>query len=228
MSGLVGIIGAMDCEISELISNMVEVEKVVLSGSTFYKGRLANKDVVVVKSGVGKVFASIATQTLILYFGARIIINIGVAGSVSGLKIGDIALSTGVVQHDMDTSALGDEKGLISGINKVVLEADGELLSVVESALKDLGFNYQKGIIASGDIFVADRALKESIRLNFNALCAEMEGASIGQTAYVNNIPFVVIRSISDDGEHQVEFIEFAKSSAKRASLVLIKTLDMI
>lgn len=228
MSGLVGIIGAMDCEISELLANMTAVEEYKLSGSVFYKGVLAGKDVVVVKSGVGKVFASIATQTLILYFGARRIINIGVAGSVSNLKIGDIALSTGVVQHDMDTTAVGDEKGLISGINKVVLDADSTLIEKVETALTDLGFNYQKGIIASGDIFVADSALKESIRVNFSALCAEMEGASVGQTAYVNNIPFVVIRSISDDGEHQVEFFEFAKSSAKRASEVLIKTLSIL
>ena len=228
MSSLVGIIGAMDCEISELISNMTNVEEFALSGSVFYKGRLANKDVVVVKSGVGKVFASIATQTLILYFGARLIINVGVAGSVSDLKIGDIAVSTGVVQHDMDTSALGDEKGLISGINKVVIEADEELVSTVQNALADLGFNYKTGIVASGDQFIATKEEKARIHGEFNALCAEMEGASVGQTAYVNNVPFIVIRSISDDGEHQVEFFEFAKSSAKKASLVLIKTLDMI
>ena len=225
---LIGIIGAMDCEISELVSNMQEVEEYKLSGAVFYKGILARREVIVVKSGVGKVFASIATQTLILYFGAKIIINIGVAGSVSDLKIGDIVLSSGVVQHDMDTSAIGDEKGLISGINKVVIEADKDLISTVQNALADLGFNYKTGIVASGDQFIATKEEKARIHNEFNALCAEMEGASVGQTAYVNNVPFIVIRSISDDGEHQVEFFEFAKSSAKRASLVLIKTLDML
>ena len=220
----IGIIGAMDCEIAEIKSSMSNVTEETVSGMTFYCGQLFNKDVVLVKCGVGKVFAGIATEVLIIKFGATHVINIGVAGSVTtSLKIGDIVASSAVVQHDMNTSAIGDPIGLVSGVNKIFFDADDMLISGAINAGKKFGYNTTKGIVASGDLFVAKASAKKYIADNFNAVCAEMEGAAVGQVAFINEVPFVVIRSISDDGDtsHQVEFARFAVESAIKAGNVV-------
>ena len=227
----IGIIGAMDCEIAEIKSSMSLVKEKVISGMTFYSGQLHGKDVVLVKCGVGKVFASIATEVLIITFGVTHIINIGVAGSVTtSLKIGDIVVSSAVVQHDMNTSAIGDPVGLVSGVNKIYFDADPSLVDCAVSSGEKFGYNVCKGIVASGDLFVAKESTKKYITENFNAVCAEMEGAAVGQVAFVNEVPFVVIRSISDDGDesHQIEFAIFATQSAIKAGHVvkeMIKSL---
>lgn len=227
MKHIVGIIGAMDCEINEILLSMKGIKPCEFSGMTFYKGKIGKTKVVLVKSGVGKVFASIATQTLILNFGVTMVINTGVAGSISHAKIGDIVIASAVVQHDMDTSALGDPLGLISGINKVFFKTDAYMQGRAVKSAEALGMNAVIGVIASGDQFICKDADKQFIRDNFGALCVEMEGAPIGQVAYVNGVPFTVLRSISDDGqsEHKVEFATFAKESAKKVSALLIKML---
>ena len=228
MKGIVGIIGAMDCEIEEILSSMTKVKPVEVSGMTFYKGKIGKTKVVLVKSGVGKVFASIATQTLILKFGVTMVINTGVAGSVSDAVVGDIVIASKVVYHDMDTSALGDPVGLISGINKVFLNADAYMQGKALKCATDLGFNAKIGVVASGDQFITSDSDKNYIKDTFGALCVEMEGTAIGHTAYINGIPFIVLRSISDDGksEHRVEFATFAKSSAEKVAKLLLSMLS--
>ncbi len=220
----IGIIGAMDCEIAEIKNSMSSITEQTVSDMTFYCGKLYSKDVVLVKCGVGKVFAGIATEVLIIKFGATHVINIGVAGSVTtSLKIGDIVVSSAVVQHDMNTSAIGDPVGLVSGVNKIFFDADNTLVDSAVICGKKFSYNVCKGVVASGDLFVAKASTKKYIADNFNAVCAEMEGAAVGQVAFINEVPFVVIRSISDDGDtsHQVEFARFAVESAVKAGNVV-------
>ena len=230
MSKVIGIIGAMDIEVEKFIENLSNIEKVTISGIDFYSGTAFGKKIVVIKSGVGKVFASIATEILCIKFGVSCVINTGVAGALYGLKIGDIVVSNSVCQHDMDTSAIGDPIGLISGINKVYLNADENLVSLALSSANKNGLNAVSCIIASGDKFVAGQEEKEYIYKNFSALCVEMEGASVGQTAYLNSVPFIVIRAISDDGDdsHAVEFVKFAKESAIKANAIICDMLQNI
>lgn len=220
----IGIIGAMDCEIAEIKNSMSNITEQTVSGMTFYCGQLGKKDVVLVKCGVGKVFAGIAAEVLIIKFGATHVINIGVAGSVTtSLKIGDIVISSAVVQHDMNTSAIGDPIGLVSGVNKIFFDANDLLIDCAIKSGEKFGYNVCKGVVASGDLFVAKPSAKKYIADNFNAVCAEMEGAAVGQVAFINEVPFVVIRSISDDGDtsHQVEFARFAVESAIKAGNVV-------
>ncbi len=220
----IGLIGAMDCEITEIKNSMSLVNEKIVSGMTFYNGLLNGKEVVLVKCGVGKVFAGIATEILIVNFGVTHVINIGVAGSVvSSLKIGDIVVSSAVVQHDMNTSAIGDPVGLVSGVNKIFFDADTFLVDSAVSAGEKFSYNVCKGVVASGDLFVEKNSTKHYIADNFNAVCAEMEGGAVGQVAFINNVPFVVIRSISDDGDnsHKIEFATFAVECAKKVGNVV-------
>jgi len=131
---MIGIIGAMQTEVELLISKIEGAEKSTVSGIDFYSGKMENKDVVVAKCGIGKVFAALCAQTMILKYGVELIINTGVGGAISdSLEIGDIAVSSAVVQHDMDTSAIGDPVGLISGINVIEIEADQLLTKQAEN-----------------------------------------------------------------------------------------------
>ena len=151
---------------------------------------------------------------MILGFSPDLIINTGVAGNLSDtLRIGDVALSSAVVQHDMDTSPLGDPIGLISGINKIEIESDISAALVMQSALNTIGINNTVGVIASGDQFIASPEKKVEIKERFGAISCEMEGGSVGQTCYMNDVPFVIIRSISDNGndDASVDFMQFAE-----------------
>ncbi|MBE6538847.1 MAG: 5'-methylthioadenosine/adenosylhomocysteine nucleosidase [Ruminococcaceae bacterium] len=198
----IGIIGAMKCETDALKAMLEAPISETVSGVEYVSGKLFGSDVIIATCGIGKVFAAVCAQTMILRYAPDIIINTGVAGTLTGeLSVCDIAVSESVVQHDMDTSAIGDPVGLISGINIVNIPADEKLCSAVCDAASELGFKALKGTIASGDVFVADPHKKEYIRSMFGAAACEMEGASIGQVCYVNSVPFVVIRAISDGGD---------------------------
>ena len=222
----IGIIGAMDIEVDTLKGALTDKVVTRISGIDFYSGKLFDKDVVIAKCGVGKVFSAVTAEIMILKFNVDAIINTGVAGSVSSLKIGDIAISTSVVQYDMDTTAIGDPLGLISGINIIYFLSDERLSSTALNVAHGLGLRAELGVIASGDKFVSDKKIKKHVETNFGALCVEMEGGAIGHVAYINNVPFVVIRSISDDGDnsHAVDFATFAKTSAE-VSVKVIKGL---
>ena len=227
MSNVIGIIGAMDIEVSGLISKMDDVRSTVCGGITFTEGKLCGKNVVISKCGIGKVFAAMCAQTMILKFAPDIIINSGVAGAISeNLNIMDAVIATKVVQHDMDTSPLGDPKGLISGINVVYIDTDTSVSESICNAAKALDVNTVRGIIASGDQFVANSERKQDISTLFNAEACEMEGASIGQVCYVNNVPFAIMRTISDGKGEALDYQTFAVSAAKKSMQIIENFLD--
>ena len=217
---MIGIIAAMDVEMKSLRSYMENTETEVISGIRFVRGSLEGKDVVTAVCGIGKVFAALCAQTMILHYQPQCIINTGVAGTLTdALTIGSIAVSSAVVQHDMDTSALGDPVGLISGINKVELPADRLLSGQLSACAKVMGVKTATGVIASGDQFVASAERKAFIVEHFKAIACEMEGAAIGQVCYVNKVPFCVLRSISDsaDGSSHMDYPTFVKMAAEQS-----------
>ena len=213
----IGIIGAMQIEIDGLKAAMTNITEETVSGVTYTSGKLCDREVVCAVCGVGKVFAAIAAQTMILRYAPCALLNTGVAGGLAdGLCVGDIVLADSVVQHDMDTSPLGDPVGLLSGINIVNIKTDEKLLQALITATKQIGIEPVVGTVASGDQFIATDAQKQRIRTLFNAAACEMEGASIGHVAYVNNLPFAVLRAISDGGDG-MEFSKFVDLAAERS-----------
>ena len=214
---IIGIIGAMAIETEGLIAEMTDTRESTVSGVTFTEGVLCGHNVVVATSGVGKVFAAICAEAMILRFGVTALLNTGVAGTLSPmLEVGDVVLADEVVQHDMNTTALGDPQGLLSGINIVKIPADERLLKALCTATAELDYNGMVGTIASGDLFVAKQKTKDALVAQFDALACEMEGAAIGHVAYVNKVPFAVLRTISDGGDG-MEFSEFCPLAAKTA-----------
>ena len=198
----IGIIGAMRIEVEKLCSMAENVKKEKVGGIEFNVGDLCGHQVIIAVCGVGKVFAAMCAQAMILNYSPDAIINTGVAGALaSELRVGDVAVAENVVQHDMDTSPIGDPVGLISGINMVQIPADEKISSALKKTAADIGMTCLSGTIASGDQFIADKAKKAYIKNTFSAIACEMEGAAIGQVCYVNGTPFGILRSISDNGD---------------------------
>ena len=223
---MIGIIGAMGVEVQALADLLENKEIKTISGVDYMSGKIYDKDVVLAVCGIGKVFAAICAQTMILTYNPDVIINSGVAGTLTDkLSIGDIAIADSVVQHDMDTSPLGDPVGLLSGINIVKIPADKKICEQIASCVKNTDINYEIGTIASGDQFLADKSVKERIVKNFDAIAGEMEGAAVGHVCYVNKKPFCVLRAISDcaDGSGAENYMEFLDTAAKNAVDVLIE-----
>ena len=214
----IGVIGAMQMEVDNLKAVMENVTTETYSGVEFVSGKYASKDVVVAKCGIGKVFAAICAEAMILKFDVDKIINIGVAGSLTkDLGVLDVAVANNVVQHDMDTSPLGDPVGLLSGINMVTLDADKDMNALLFDCLSDKGIKFQKGTIATGDQFVATKEQKDRITGMFDAIAAEMEGGSIGHVCYINNVPFAILRSISDSEGGAIDYQTFAEKAADQS-----------
>lgn len=227
----IGIIGAMSVEVEALKAKLEGLETIAVSGIEFHCGRLCGKDVVVARCGIGKVFAAMCAQTMIIKFGVTHLINTGVGGTLcEGLDILDVAIADGVVQHDMDTSPLGDPVGLISGINKVVLPTSSRLAALAEQAAKNMGKRCAVGIIASGDQFICSEQKKKYIVENFNAICCEMEGAAIGHVCYVNSVECLIVRSISDSasGDAKMEYPEMVKYAAVQSQRLIEMILNTI
>ena len=225
---MIGIIAAMNVEMESLRSHIENPVSKNISGITFVSGTLEGKEVVTAVCGIGKVFAALCAQTMILRYQPECIINTGVAGTLTdALTIGSVAVSSGVVQHDMDTSPLGDPLGLISGINKVVIPADKLLENHISACAKVLGIPTATGVIASGDQFVADSARKEFIARQFGAIACEMEGAAVGQACYLSGVPFCVLRAISDsaDGSSHMDFPAFTRMAAEQSVRLLLAFL---
>ena len=221
---MIGIIAAMNVEMESLRSYIQNPVTETISGITFVSGTLDGSEVVTAVCGIGKVFAAMCAQTMILRYKPDCIVNTGVAGTLTDkLEIGSIAVSSAVVQHDMDTSALGDPVGMISGINKVLIPADQDLCDQLSACATVLGIHTQTGVIASGDQFIADPARKAFIRDTFGAIACEMEGASIGQVCYVNRVPFCVLRAISDsaDGSSHMDYPTFVGMAAEQSVKLL-------
>ncbi len=222
---MTGIIGAMHIEV-ETIKSLMEnktVEKI--GGVEFVKGTLHGKEIVAAVCGIGKVAAAMCTQIMILKYSPDRIINTGVGGSLSTkLAIGDIAVAESLVQHDMDTSPLGDPVGLISGLNMVNIPADGEVANLLLEGIGTLeNIKGLRGVIASGDQFIASDEKKKFITDNFDAIVCEMEGASIAQVCYSNGVPFGVVRAVSDcaDGSSHMDYGEFLPVAAANAAKLI-------
>lgn len=201
---MLGIIGAMDVEVDSIKSELENIEIKNIATMDFCKGIIAGKEVVVVKCGVGKVNAAICTQILISVFGVSALINTGVAGSLNNdINICDIVVSTSALEHDMDVTVLGYAKGVIPGMDQSEFKADENLIKLAKDSAKEAGLDVKvlEGKVVSGDQFIGTHEVKNYLRDNFNGDCAEMEGASIAHTAYLNKIPYVVIRAISDKAE---------------------------
>lgn len=225
MSKKIGIIGAMNKEIESLADLLDDRRDTLCSGVNFHEGKLCGVDVVLAVSGVGKVFAAICAQTMIVRFGASVIVNTGVAGSADeSLRICDAVIAQRTVQHDMDTSPLGDPIGLISGINKVYIDCDEKVVAALESSVAKTDTRYIKGTIASGDVFVASEEKKRAIKQAFGAAACEMEGAAIGQACYINGVPFGVLRIISDScGE--MDYMTFSDIAAEKGKQIVLEFL---
>jgi adenosylhomocysteine nucleosidase len=224
-----GIIGAMQIEIENLKPSIKDATFETISGIRFMKGEIDGTPVVASVSGIGKVFAAVCTEIMILHFGVDHVINIGVAGSlVKDLKVLDVAVADSAVQHDMNTTAIGDPQGLISGINVINFEADKELRDAVVSVLEKKGISHQTGVIASGDLFVDTDRQRDTIRRRFNAIAADMEGASIAHVCYINNVPFTLIRSISDADGSAMDYNTFAGRAAEQSISIVLDLIAKI
>ena len=226
----IGIIGAMEVEVAILKEKMEDVRIIKKASMDFYEGILAGKKVVVVRSGIGKVNAGICAQILADVFSVDAIINTGIAGSLNkNINIGDIVLSTDVVQHVMDATGFGYRKGQIPQMPVFFFNADDNLRRLAAEVCKEVNPDIQvfEGRIASGDQFVCDQDVKNRIVSEFSAYATEMEGAAIGQAAYLNEIPFLVVRAISDkaDGSAQMDYSEFEKKAIEHSVKL---TLNML
>ena len=220
-----GIIGAMDVEVAALKARM-EIDHITeIASMSFCEGRLGSTPAVVVKCGMGKVNAGICAQILITCFHVTHVINTGVAGSLDNrIDIGDLVISTDAVQHDYDVSPIGFQKGEIPYTGLFAFPADAVLrrLAVQAARATTPEIGVFEGRICSGDQFIADRAVKDRIVGQFGGLCAEMEGASIAQVCWLNHIPFVIIRAISDkaDASETVDFEAFVPMAAEHCTAV--------
>jgi len=225
---MIGIIAAMNVEMESLRSYMKDTHTEVISGVTFVRGMLEGREVVTAVCGIGKVFAALCAQTMILKYSPDFIINTGVAGTLTdALDIGSIAVSSAMVQHDMDTSPIGDPLGLISGINIIEIPADKQLGEKLSACAEAMQIKTVAGVIASGDQFVASAERKAFITEHFSAIACEMEGAAIGQVCYVNKVPFCVLRAISDsaDGSSHMDYPVFVKMAAEQSVNLLRRFL---
>ncbi len=230
-----GIIGAMDHEIDTLVGDLQNKKEEKKYGLTFYLGKLKKYEVVIVKCGIGKVNAGRTTQVLISEYAPKYIINTGIAGGLSKeLKIGDIVISNDLIQHDFDVTAFGYPKGyMCTGVNKeeaTKYVADKELSEKVKKILEKVGEGRTvfTGRILTGDMFISSKEKREELVKEFNGFCCEMEGAAVAQVASLNNIPFTVVRLISDlpSGQGPDDYNKFEKEAAKMSSLALETFLE--
>ena len=228
----IGIIGAMEEEVAVLKESM-DIEKVVEYASMqFYKGVLCGKKVVVVRSGIGKVNAAVCTQILADKFNVDVLINTGIAGSLDAvIDIGDMVISTDLVEHDMDASIFGDPVGQVPRMDTFSFPADPELVQKAVQANTEANPDIKTfvGRIVSGDQFVSSSEVKDKLVNLFDAKCTEMEGAAIAHTAYLNKISCVIIRAISDkaDNSATMDYPTFEKQAIKH-SVKLVRNLLLL
>ncbi len=225
---MIGILGAMDIELQALLADMEGKETEQISGFEFFKGTLAGRTVVIAKCGIGKVAAALCAQAMILRYHPSLLIHTGVAGTLTAaLSVTDVAVGTAAVQHDMDTSPLGDPVGLISGINKIYFEADKKAADLFLAIAREDGINAIGGRIASGDQFIASAEQKARIVKNFDAIACEMEGGAVAHAAYLNGTPFIILRAISDsaDGSSHMDYPTFLPLAAAQSYKLVKKFL---
>lgn len=220
---MIGIIGAMELEVAQLTAAMQQPSSRQLAGMTFVAGELEGVPVVVVRSGVGKVNAAVCTQILVDRFDVKAVINTGIAGAVGlDVGIGDIVLSTSALQHDMDAVAFGYDLGVIPQQSCSDFPADAKLLEIAVACCADCLPNVKihTGRVVSGDVFVAKKEQKDFLRSQFGAACTEMEGAAIAHAAWLNQIPYLVVRAISDNADAGAveDYPAFEREAAARSA----------
>lgn len=219
---MIGIIGAMKEEVNGIIDLMDNRVKETIGPMNFIQGTLENKSCVVAVCNPGKVNSAICAQTMILNFNLRAMINVGVAGGIgNNVRIGDVVLAKDVVQYDLDTTELGDARGMICGLNIVRIPTSVYINNkIMEISKKIKDTNFHSGTISTGDRFISDRLFLNKIKKEFGAIACEMEGGSIGQVCYINEVDFAVIRVISDnaDNDSPIDYANFMKIAAKKGN----------
>lgn len=219
----IGVIGAMQMEVDNLKEAMEDVRTDVYSGVTYVSGTIYGREIVAAVCGIGKVFAAICAEAMILKFDVDYVINIGVAGTLcKELGVMDVAVADQVVQHDMNTSALGDPIGLLSGLNQIFLPSDERMKKLLCECLQERGIKYRVGTIATGDLFLHKPTQKALLHERFGAIAGEMEGGSIGHVCYVNEVPFAILRSISDGEGGAMDYETFAEKAALQSIDVVL------
>lgn len=223
---MLGIIGAMEIEVNRIKEQMEDVSVTDKAGMSFFEGKWNGNDVVVVRSGIGKVNAAVCAQILADTFHADAIINTGIAGSLKNeINIGDIVLSTDAIQHDMDAQGFGYAPGVIPQMEVSDFQADEKLIELAKKCCAEVCPDIQvfTGRVVSGDQFISDKKKKEWLSSQFEGLCAEMEGAAIAQAAYLNHVPFLIIRAISDkaDDSATMDYPEFEAMAAENSVKLL-------
>ena len=215
---MIGIIGAMQAEVSTLCASLTEHTVECHSGTDYHLGYLDGTPVVIARSGIGKVAAAVTAQTMLLLYRPSLLINTGVGGALSkSLHIGDVVISSEALEYDMDTSPLGDPVGFLSGIDRITLPADDAAICAARAAAEALGVRAHVGTVATGDRFVASPEEKARILAEFpTALACEMEGGAIAHTAYLSGTPFLILRAISDsaDGSAHMDYPTFVAGAA--------------
>lgn len=229
----IGIIGAMEAEVAQLKEKMSEVTITSKAGMEFYQGILESRKVTVVRSGIGKVNAAVCTQILVDVFSADIIINTGIAGSLkSEINIGDIVISTDVLHHDMDAVNFGYQPGEIPQMGQLSFPADEKLGDLCEQVCREVNPEIQtfRGRIVSGDQFVADDSVKSRITELFAGYCTEMEGAAIGQAAWLNKVPFIILRAISDkaDNSATMDYPTFERQAIEHSVRLVVNVVKRL
>ena len=220
---MIGIIGAMDIEVSMLKDNMKESRNVTVSGIDFITGKLFDHEAVVAKCGVGKVNAALCTEAMILEFSPDMIINTGIAGSLTKkLSLLDVAVAKSVILHDFDLSYFGYPRGLVPGVETVEIPSDVAISKAIEGIVKGMGVGCEYGVIATGDQFICSDEKKEEIGREFSAIACEMEGGAIGLVCHINKIPFTIIRAISDSANGaNMDYETFSERAAEISSKIV-------
>ncbi len=222
----VGIVVAMDEEFEAVENKMKDIQTKQIYNLRFTIGKIGKKECILVKSGVGKVHSARTTQVMIDNFDLEFIVNVGAAGSVNDmLQIGDVVIGKEVVQHDFDITAFGHSKGYITGVGNSI-KCDEKLVEKLKETVKngpERQYQIKLGVVATGDIFCEDIAMKNKIRAKFDADVVDMECGAIAQVAYLDGIPFIVIRSVSDtpDGKNANTFDQNLKLASKRCANLL-------
>ncbi len=230
MTGRIGIIGAMESEVATLIPALEDHSEQTIGIVVYHTGKLDGREVVVARSGVGKVNAALTAAEMIRTFGAAAIVNTGVAGALEEtLDPEDAVIATDLVQHDYDTTPF-DPPGFVSGVGRVKIPADPAISAAAADAARELGMRVLSGTVASGDQFISDGKKKAWIRENFGALACEMEGAAIAHVCFLYGVRCGVIRTISDraDGKADVDFPTFAEHAAALNAKIVRRVLPVI
>lgn len=229
----IGIIGAMDEEVAGLKEEMDVTSTTTIASMEFLEGTLHGKNVVIVRSGIGKVNAAVCAEILAGIYKTDAIINTGIAGSLQAkIDIGDIVISSDVLHHDMDATGFGYPLGQIPRMDVLSFSANDTLITLAKEVCSEVNpdIHTHVGRIVSGDQFISDKQVKEKITENFAGYCTEMEGAAIAQTAYLNNIPFVILRAISDkaDDSATVDYPTFERKAIEHSINLVKGMLDRL